>query len=346
LCQAIRHHFQVYFTKENVSKEVETLESLPKSYECPYGYAWFTMLYYQLQQCARGFHVFSEILTPLAALIEHELLSWIDSLTTPNRNGWHANTAFSLKLIIEASAYGCFASLFYPAIQKSLDMYHTDSSLADDLEEHCPFLSPSLCEADLMLCCLDAPPSPDYINLSTAHLTPKEWFDQAMGMGHMSKQSQWETVYQPSTQGDPADGYMSHLCGLNFSRAWNFANIAACMLADDIADAACHWSSAAAAATGQTHEEGTAALHLISTMHQLAVQHFNYAVPCLASGHFMGDHWLASFAVRASEALSRLQMALEVAQQWQREYMKLQPDNGGMRGAQAGINKRVVCVCD
>ncbi len=42
-----------------------------------------------------------------------------------------------------------------------------------------------------------------------------------------------------------------------------------------------------------------------------AVAHFRTASPSLASGHFMGDHWLASFALIALNSMNRLAAIIE-----------------------------------
>ncbi len=70
---------------------------------------------------------------------------------------------------------------------------------------------------------------------------------------------------------DRTDGHLVHLDGLNFSRAWNL-------------------------------------YHLInmypkqfSHLKLLANQHLQYALPTVVDGNYEGEHWLASFALRAFE---------------------------------------------
>ena len=87
------------------------------------------------------------------------------------------------------------------------------------------------------------------------------------------------------------DGYGSHLCGLNFSRAYNYAEICIRLLT----------TPALSELRGtQTFSD------LIILLRDAAVKHFRFATPTLASGHFMGDHWLASFAMRALESIQLL----------------------------------------
>lgn len=81
------------------------------------------------------------------------------------------------------------------------------------------------------------------------------------------------TLFTPATVSDRTDGKIAHLDGLNLSRAWCWRGIAGALDADDPARAV-----ALAAAT--RHLEG-------------AMEH--------VAGDYMGEHWLASFALLALE---------------------------------------------
>lgn len=76
---------------------------------------------------------------------------------------------------------------------------------------------------------------------------------------------------QPANVSDRSDGKIAHLDGLNLSRAWCFYALAAALTAQD-----------------------TASLVLI----QAAERHLDAALAHVA-GEYMGEHWLASFAVLA-----------------------------------------------
>lgn len=72
---------------------------------------------------------------------------------------------------------------------------------------------------------------------------------------------------------DRTDGHLVHLDGLNFSRAWNF-------------------------------------YHLIKLypkqfyhLKPLAEKHLNFSLPSVVDGNYEGEHWLASFALRAFEEI-------------------------------------------
>ncbi|WP_284651860.1 DUF2891 domain-containing protein [Flavobacterium terrisoli] len=71
---------------------------------------------------------------------------------------------------------------------------------------------------------------------------------------------------------DRTDGHLVHLDGLNFSRAWNLYAL--------------------------IHQYPKEFSHLKS----LADYHLNFSLPSIVDGNYEGEHWLASFALRAFEA--------------------------------------------
>lgn len=84
------------------------------------------------------------------------------------------------------------------------------------------------------------------------------------------------TLFQVGIVSDPTDGKMAHLDGLNFARAWCLHEIAAEM------------------------PVGNA-----KPVRALALEHFKYSLPHVASGAYEGDHWLATYVVLALRSLGR-----------------------------------------
>jgi hypothetical protein len=82
------------------------------------------------------------------------------------------------------------------------------------------------------------------------------------------------TLFAPAAVSDRTDGKIAHLDGLNLSRAWCWREIAAALPADD----------PLAAAAGEAAER-----HLAASLPHVA-------------GDYMGEHWLASFALLALTA--------------------------------------------
>ncbi|HEY8613787.1 MAG TPA: DUF2891 domain-containing protein [Roseomonas sp.] len=81
------------------------------------------------------------------------------------------------------------------------------------------------------------------------------------------------TLFTPATISDRTDGKIAHLDGLNLSRAWCWHRLAATLPPRDPRRA---------------------------PMEGAAVRHLEAGLPHVA-GHYMGEHWLASFAVLALE---------------------------------------------
>jgi len=79
------------------------------------------------------------------------------------------------------------------------------------------------------------------------------------------------TLFMPAIVSDRSDGKIAHLDGLNLSRAWCWRSIAATWPASD-------------PRRGIAHE--TAEIHFAASLPQV-------------SGDYMGEHWLATFALLA-----------------------------------------------
>ena len=82
------------------------------------------------------------------------------------------------------------------------------------------------------------------------------------------------TLFRPAVVSDRSDGKIAHLDGLNLSRAWCFRSLAGALPAGDPRAA---------------------------VMLEAAELHLDASLPHL-DGHYMGEHWLASFALLALDA--------------------------------------------
>jgi hypothetical protein len=82
------------------------------------------------------------------------------------------------------------------------------------------------------------------------------------------------TLFRPATVSDRSDGKIAHLDGLNLSRAWCWRSLAGALPADDARR---------------------------TIVHQAAEAHLAASLPHVA-GDYMGEHWLATFALLALEA--------------------------------------------
>jgi hypothetical protein len=78
-------------------------------------------------------------------------------------------------------------------------------------------------------------------------------------------------LFEPALASDRSDGKIAHLDGLNFSRAWCFRSLASALAKGDPAH---------------------------PVMLRAADEHLSVSLPHVA-GDYMGEHWLASFALLA-----------------------------------------------
>jgi hypothetical protein len=98
----------------------------------------------------------------------------------------------------------------------------------------------------------------------------RDWFARFLPA---ADRGQPETLFSPAQVSDRSDGKIAHLDGLNFSRAWCWRAIAA------------------------EHEPGP----LTERARAAAERHIAASLPYVA-GDYMGEHWLATFALLALEA--------------------------------------------
>jgi hypothetical protein len=94
------------------------------------------------------------------------------------------------------------------------------------------------------------------------------WFD---GLLPRLAQGEPATLLTPARVSDRSDGRIVHLDGVNLSRAWCWRGLAATLPPGD---------------PRRAEAEGTAARHIAASLDEVG-------------GHYMGAHWLASFAVLA-----------------------------------------------
>lgn len=87
-----------------------------------------------------------------------------------------------------------------------------------------------------------------------------------------SKEWQWEVA----RVSDRTDGHLVHLDGLNFSRAWNMYFL-----------------------IRQYPKQ-------FSHLKPLVDKHLSFSLPSIVDGNYEGEHWLASFALRAFEEKSKI----------------------------------------
>jgi hypothetical protein len=211
--RGIRQALTARLTKEALQAEADFMATQHgAAMERPYGWGWALALAHELATWddpdARTWNASFE---SLASTLERDFTAWLPRATYPLRAGLHTNSAFGLS---RALAYagsrpdGEFGRVLRAAATR---WYAAD--------EDCPgawepsgqdFLSPALCEAELMASVLPPGEFPGWL----------ERFLPGIAGGEP------ESLFTPVTVSDSSDGYIAHLRGLNLSRAWCWRRLA------------------------------------------------------------------------------------------------------------------------
>ncbi|MFI5142563.1 MAG: DUF2891 domain-containing protein [Thermoanaerobaculales bacterium] len=244
-------------TPEHITAEVAYLRGEGRSdFERPYGLAWLLQLSAELREWndPQG-NEWLRALAPLEQEAAARIAAWLPKLSYPIRIGEHSQTAFAFGLILDWARTAGAGELARLVEARSRD-YH----LAD---RDCPlayepsgqdFLSPCLAEADLMRRVLLPPAFAAWLGAFLPRLP-------------LDGSGAW---LQPAVVTDPTDGKLAHLDGLNLSRAWMLAGIAAGLPAGD---------------------------PRIAALHAAAASHRASGLAAVTGEHYEGGHWLGSFAV-------------------------------------------------
>jgi hypothetical protein len=214
--EEIRDTLDGTLTVDAIEAEAEHLRANP-AFERPYGWAWSFALAAACDRCpGPAARAWAAAMGPLTDAIEELTLGWLDRAVAPVRHGVHANAAFSLAMLHEnAGALG--RDRLAAAIERQAgDWFGGDRDYPAGWEPSGQdFLSPALCEADLMRRVLPAGEFPGWL---TGFLP---------GLGTP------DALFTPLEVRDATDGHQAHLYGLNLSRAWQFRLLADALPADD-----------------------------------------------------------------------------------------------------------------
>jgi hypothetical protein len=208
------------FTPGGVAAEKAYFETEGrKSFERPYGAAWFLQLTAELREWndprAQRWLV---TLLPLEAVITDQVKSWLPNLVYPIRLGTHNQSMFAFGLILDWARVAGDDAMTRLVTAKTLEFHRQDRECPMAYEPSGEdFLSPCLMEADLMRRVLD-----------TAGFAA--WLETFLPNIPRDGSADW---LAPGLVKDPTDGKLVHLDGVNLSRAWNLENIAASLPADD-----------------------------------------------------------------------------------------------------------------
>lgn len=254
------------FTDAAVAAEVEYLSHKRReTFERTYGWAWLLKLGAELvtpplssplsAETAAAFKRWSQTLAPLMEAFANRFLTYLPKATYPIRVGTHQNTAFALTLAIDYARAMKHQALEDRIIERARTWYLKDRDYPAWEPDGTDFLSPGLCEAECMRRALPESEFRPWLNA----------FFPKLAEGEPA------TLFKPAFVSDRTDGQITHLDGLNLSRAWCWRSLASTMAASD---------------PRKSRAEGAFKVHV-----DAALPH--------VSGDYMGEHWLATFALLA-----------------------------------------------
>src|SRR5438045_6012449 len=236
-------------TAENLKAEAAYVRGEGRaSFERPYGLAWLLQLCAELREWKdpQAREMLAN-LKPLEDAAIERLTTWLPKLSHPIRIGEHNQTAFALGLILDYARGKNDERLAKLAADSARKFYLTDKSCPLAYEPSGEdFLSPCLGEADVMRRVLT---QADFA----------KWLNQFLPQIPRTATADWLPV---AISPDPSDPKLSHLDGLNLSRAWMLEGILSSLPVDDprrpalVSAAEAHRRAGLAAVTGQHYEGG------------------------------------------------------------------------------------------
>jgi len=237
-----------HLTPANLAVETAYFDD-HRTWERPYGWGWLLTLAAELrdwsaeaddEQVAR----WADAVAPLATRLSHLMIDWLAKASYPTRDGAHMNSAFGL---VRAWRWSAQDEPLREAISTTARGWFTDDR--DYPVGYEPggadFLSGALTEAELMHAVL---PGDEFAR----------WFATFL--------PDPSPLYRPAVVSDSADGYITHLHGLNLYRAHAFRVLA-----------------------GQ----------LGVRAEQAGQAHLDASLPSVVGGDWMAEHWLAAYAILA-----------------------------------------------
>lgn len=229
-----------HLTEANINAEADYFSrNDAKSFERPYGWNWLLKL-------AEELHTWDDPdakkwaanLKPLADVIARRYVEHFPKQTYPIRAGVHSNTAFGLSFAHDYARTVGDKKLQELIEERAKAYYGKDSDAPARWEpDGADFLSPSLCEADLM----------------RRVLPPAEfaaWFAKYLPG---AQKGEPKNLFEPATVTDRTDPQLVHLDGLNLSRAWCVRSVLAALPKDAPAREALAASAARHAEAGLKH---------------------------------------------------------------------------------------------
>jgi Protein of unknown function (DUF2891) len=246
-------------TPEHIAGEVAYLRHEDRaSFERPYGLAWLLALAAEL----RGWNdpqarEWSSTLEPLETEAATRLENWAGKLRYPIRVGEHDQTAFSFSLVWDWATVAKDAQMQSVLAYAARRFYYQDRNCPLDYE-------PS--GEDFLSPCLG---EADFMRRVLASV-PEDYARWLSGFLPGIPKNARHPWLLPAVVIDRADPKLAHTDGLNLSRAWMLEGIARGLPPSD---------------------------RRIAALRAAAQLHRDAALPNITGEHYVGGHWLGTFAV-------------------------------------------------
>ena len=250
-----------HLSEENMRAEADFLRANP-TWERPYGWAWAVDLNRVLHASEIAeLRTLGKNTQVLADTVFELVLEWLPKVAEPVRHGVHSNTAFALRGILIGARTQDRGDVSDAIAEAARRFYAEDQAwnFRQERSGH-DFLSPGLCEADLMAAVLAEDELATWLPEFLSELTPES------------------PALTPVKVLDPTDGQQSHLYGLGLSVAASLMRLAPQL--QHIAEAS---------GDGALSHRATG---ILTGVDQLMAPGLEASV----SDEYMSSHWVATFA--------------------------------------------------
>ena len=255
----IRKLLNEQFTAEKLAKEAAYFDSKEnRTFERMYGWAWALRLVTELRTWDDPDAIrWADNLKPLEKKIVTLTKDYLPRLTYPIRIGEHTDTAFALGQILDYARAQSDQQLVVLIEKFCREKYLPDADYPGSYE----------------------PSGHDFFSQSWNEadlmrrvLSQKEFADwlQQFLPGLATQDKRIKSLLTPAIVSDPSDPKIVHLAGLNLSRGWTHNGVASALSADDPRK---------------------------QILNDCATAHLQAGLDYVFSGHYEGEHWLATFAV-------------------------------------------------
>jgi Protein of unknown function (DUF2891) len=247
-------------TPEKVAAELAYLGRPERAgFEVPYGMAWLLCLARELGEWsdarATGWR---DVLEPLERFAAERVERWLARLPHPVRTGEHTQSAFGLSLFLDWLESAGEKQRWERVAERVRKLHDADRDAPLHLEPSgFDFLSPSLGAADLMRRVRDSAAFASWLSRSLPGIPDDGNPDFLL----------------PAVCPDPSDAKLSHLDGLNLSRAWMLDGMLGALPQNDARRAA---------------------------LRGAADRHRELGLRAVTGAHYAGSHWQGTFAIYLS----------------------------------------------